>query len=235
VELRKQEEKNKQLEAELKCAEKAKNEFKAISDDRYEQIERLKSERLKFNIPEKSSDTALTERDIARYKHMISHYFLSYRKRISDVKKNRPKIKLQADCSKKCSFSLQQFFDDLYNERNTKPGKTTITHKLLFGDMNATLTKWLLSEWNVEYDKEEVYEEGKSGRGMGRLMRSFLNMDILAPDMCLRCISLCRTKEVGYCYRRRYCALFRDHSFIWFSILLKDFTQPWIIRRFSFS
>eukprot|EP01082_Thalassiosira_pseudonana_P010555 g9307.t1 g9307 contig36:306427-308909(+) len=170
VELRKQEEKNKQLEAELKRAEKAKIEFKAISDDRYEQIERLKSERLKFNIPEESSDTALNERDVARYKQMISHYFMSNRKRISlglsddDVKKNRPNIKLQADRSKKCSFSLQHFFDDLYKKRNTKTTQTAQTHKLLFGDMNATLTKWLLSEWNVEYDKKEVYAKGKGGR-----------------------------------------------------------------------
>eukprot|EP01082_Thalassiosira_pseudonana_P014115 g11742.t1.2.5e17418b g11742 g11742.t1 contig6:504033-506335(-) len=163
LELRKQEEKIKNLETELKRVEKAKVEFKAISDDRYEQIERLKSELLKLNIPEKSNDTALTEREIARYKHMISHYFMSYRKRISlglsddDVKKNMPLIKLQADQSKKCSFSLQHFFDDMYEKKGTR------THKLLFGDMNTTVTKGLLSEWNVVYQKEEVYEKGKSG------------------------------------------------------------------------
>ena len=83
-------------------------------------------------------------------------------KQIKGVHKDGVNIVVTSKTNDDSGFYLQEFFDNLYKEK----GKSVV-YDVLFADENATNTvsKSVLSEWKIVYDKrEELYTTWSKGK-----------------------------------------------------------------------
>jgi len=155
--MRKQEEDKEKLLCELKKKENEKNVLKKTAGDHLKKIEELEAWRKKLDVQEKEQEK-LSDGHIAKYEKMLRHHFEMMKRLVDDPKKNESKKKVTMTvmgASGSSGFSLQDFFDSLY------PRKTE-ARMVLFGDEtsndNNRITKLILSEWNIVFDKQEKYD-----------------------------------------------------------------------------
>ncbi|KAL7544849.1 hypothetical protein ACHAWF_008211, partial [Thalassiosira exigua] len=147
-ELRKQEEENAKLQAELETKKKETRLFQKLARDHEKKVKELELMKDKLNVVKKDKEE-LSDVQVANYKQMIAGNFEMMRQLSGNLKDI--KITVVGTGS---GFSLQHFFDDLY-EQKKGPAWT-----VLFGDDHDAnkIGKLILSEWKIIYGKHEGYD-----------------------------------------------------------------------------
>ena len=150
------EEENARLESKLEQKEKEARLFKKLARDHEKQIRDLKSIREKLHV-EKKVQSKLSDGQVAKYKKVTTYSFDSMKCLAGELKDVTILVMSESGAR---GFSLQQFFDELYP-------KKTEARTALFGNESKNagnkITKLILAEWKITFDKEVAYEgESKS-------------------------------------------------------------------------
>ena len=124
------------------------------------------------NLKTASSKTT-SEADMRKFRTMLAAFFRHAKGEHikGDMALNDVQISVESESSGRCSFSLQQFLDDLYGKEKKERDGMARCWQVLFGDTDRIhkkgITKGLLSQWKVTYKKHESYVFSTRRKGKG--------------------------------------------------------------------
>lgn len=185
-EIRRQEEEKEKLRANLDKQNKQAAWFKKLARDHQEKIKSLETMREKLQV-QKRDDVKLSDSQIAMFEKMATHNFDMMRnillKKPADLEKE-VEISVLSE-SGGSGFSLQHFFDNLYDDEHNRKDPRTV----LFGNENANnrIAKLIVSKWIIDYGKQEVYDFKSKADARGKSCLNFFFLPL--PPLTIHCNS----------------------------------------------
>lgn len=179
------------LQKELLEEKREKERVVQLSQDQAEKIKRLESEREALGVKKKQEEIT-SGRGVEIVKKSVMSYFGSL-KAVLRPGVLQIKVAEEPDDSSGVGFSLQNFFDKLYDSTRKEDKDVRLA---LFGNYDdkvggTRIARLLLADWKITYESKVVYEKSDKGETSNDYLfcfvtTMFLSQNLLTPECFLK-------------------------------------------------